>query len=83
MKVRALDAEMHDPEVFAQRGCERRFADRLVGEPAAQVADRSDDAQDDMHRMPRESAQAEPCAVSRPACPWAYDRRAAACDRAC
>jgi len=42
--VRALDTEVHDPEVFAQRSREGRFADRLVREPAAQVADLADDA---------------------------------------
>jgi hypothetical protein len=33
--VRALDTDVHDPEVFAPGGGERGFADRTVGEPAA------------------------------------------------
>src|SRR5678816_4181978 len=53
MKMRALDAEVDDPEVLAARRGERRIADRLVGEPSAQVADVSDDAQHDVDRMPR------------------------------
>jgi hypothetical protein len=39
MDVRALDADVHDPEVFTPRGGERGLADRAIGEPAAQVAD--------------------------------------------
>jgi len=51
--VRALDACVHDPEVLAPRSGERRFADRLVDAPPAQVADRSDDSQRDVHGIPR------------------------------
>jgi hypothetical protein len=49
----ALDADVHDAEVLAPRGRQRGFADRAIGEPAAQVADRTDDPQDDVHGMPR------------------------------
>jgi len=51
--VRALNAEVHDPEVLTQSGGERGLADRLVHTPAAQAADRTDDPQDDMDGMPR------------------------------
>src|SRR5213078_4277299 len=47
--VVALDAEVDDPEVLAQRGGERRFADRLVHAATAQVADRADDPQHHVH----------------------------------
>jgi hypothetical protein len=50
--VRALDAEVHDPEVLAPSGRERSFADRSVRESAAQISDRTDDPQDNMHRIP-------------------------------
>ena len=56
--VRALDAEVDDPEVLASGRRERRFADRTIGEPAAQVADRADDPQDHVDRMPREQIRA-------------------------
>src|SRR5678815_5524541 len=65
MKMRALDAEVDDPEVLAARRGERRIADRLVGEPSAQVADCSDDAQHDVDRMPR--GELGPYLVRRPA----------------
>jgi hypothetical protein len=48
----ALDADMHDAEVLAPGGRQRGFADRLVGEPAAQAADGADRPQDHVHRMP-------------------------------
>ena len=51
--VRALDADMHDAEVLAPGRGERGFADRTIGEPAAQVADRADDPQDHVDRVPR------------------------------
>jgi len=51
--VRTLDADVDDPEVLAPGRGQRGFADRLVREPAAQAADRADDPQDDVHRMPR------------------------------
>jgi hypothetical protein len=35
MHVRALDADVNDPEVFAPRRRECRFADRLVRESFA------------------------------------------------
>jgi hypothetical protein len=53
VEVRALDAEVDDPEVLAAGRGERRLADRPVGEPSAQVADVSDDAQHDVDRMSR------------------------------
>ena len=53
VEMRALDAEVDDPEVLAARRGERRLADRLVGEPSPQVADVSDDAQHDVDRMSR------------------------------
>jgi hypothetical protein len=64
VEVRALDAEVDDPEVLAARRGERRLADRLVGEPAAQVADVPDDAQHDVDRMPR--GELGPYLVRRP-----------------
>ena len=54
VNVRALDAEVDDPEILAPGGRERRFPDRAIGEPAAQVADRADDAQDHVDWVPRE-----------------------------
>jgi hypothetical protein len=54
VEMRALDAEVDDAEVVAPGGRERGLADRLVGEPAAQVADRADHPQDDVHRVPRD-----------------------------
>lgn len=51
--VRALDAEMDDAEVLAQRGRERGFTDRVIHASPPQVAHRADDAQRDMHRIPR------------------------------
>src|SRR5262245_6302473 len=62
--MRALDAEVNDPEVLAQGRRQRRLADRLVGEPSAQVADVSDDAQHDVDRMPR--GELGPYLVRRP-----------------
>jgi hypothetical protein len=53
MQVVALDAEVHDPEVLAPRGGQRGLANRLVGRAAAQTAEGSNHAQDDVHRMPR------------------------------
>ena len=53
VEVGALDAEVDDAKVFPPRRGERGFADRPVGEPTAQAADRANDAQDDVHRMPR------------------------------
>src|SRR5262245_24879330 len=50
--MRALDAQMDDPEVLAARRGERRLADCLVREPAPQVADVLDDAQHDVDRIP-------------------------------
>ena len=49
----ALDAEMDDPEVLAPRRGQRGLADRLIDAAAAQVADRADRAQRDVHRIPR------------------------------
>src|SRR5678816_4172575 len=62
--VRALDAEVDDPEVLAARRCQRRLANRLVGEPSAQVADVSDDAQHHVDRMSR--GELGPNLVRRP-----------------
>jgi hypothetical protein len=62
--VRALDADVDDPEVLASRRRERRFADRLVGEPAAQAAHRGDGPQHDVHRVP--GVELGPLAVRRP-----------------
>jgi hypothetical protein len=53
MEVIALDAEVHDPEILAPRGSQRGLANCLVRRPASQAADRADDAQDDVHRVPR------------------------------
>ena len=50
--VRALDADVHDPEVLAPGGGERGLADRAIREPAAQGADRADDPQDHVDRVP-------------------------------
>ena len=52
VKMGALDAEVDDAEVFAPGGREGGFADRPVGEPAAQIADRADDPQHDVYGMP-------------------------------
>ena len=51
--VRALDAEVNDPEVLAPSGGERGFANRPIDAPAAQVADRADYPQYDMNGIPR------------------------------
>ena len=53
MHVRALEAEVHDAKVFAQRGRQRGLADRLPDAAAAQAADRADRAEHDVHRVPR------------------------------
>jgi hypothetical protein len=53
MQMRSLNAEVHDPKVLAPRGGQRGLADRLVRRPAAQVADLANDAQYDVHWMPR------------------------------
>jgi hypothetical protein len=53
VNVRTLDTEVHDPEVLAPCGGERGFADRLVHAPPAQVANRPDHPQRDMHGIPR------------------------------
>ena len=50
--VCTLDTDVHDPEVFAPGGGERGFADRAIGEPAAEVADRANGPQDHMDRIP-------------------------------
>ena len=53
VQVVALDAQVHDPEVLAPCGGKCRLAHRLVRRAAAQVADRRNHSQDDVHRMPR------------------------------
>ena len=53
VQVIALDAEMYDPEVLAPRGGQRGLANRLVRRTATQIADRANDAQHDVHWMPR------------------------------
>src|SRR5919107_572530 len=53
MDMTALDAEMNDPDPLAHRGYDRGVADRLVDRAATQVADGSDDSQDDMKRVAR------------------------------
>jgi hypothetical protein len=51
--VVSLDAELHDPEVLAQRRGQRRLADRLVHAPPPQVADRVHRSQRHVHGIPR------------------------------
>ena len=53
MQVIALNAEVHDPELLAPRGGQRGLAHRLVRRATAQIADRTNHAHDDVHRMPR------------------------------
>ena len=53
MQMIALDAEVHDPEVLASRGRQRRLAHCFVCRAAAQVVDVTHDAQDHVHRVPR------------------------------
>ena len=53
VNVRALDADVHDPEALPERGGDRRFAQRLVHRTLAQVADGLDDAHHDVQRMIR------------------------------
>ncbi|HEX3764372.1 MAG TPA: hypothetical protein VHW23_37010 [Kofleriaceae bacterium] len=73
--VRALDAEVDDVKVLAQRGGERRLADRLVDAAPAQVADRADHPQRDVHGIPRVQERpllvrrAGPRPLGRPPCP--------------
>ncbi|HMG24986.1 MAG TPA: hypothetical protein VK607_26800 [Kofleriaceae bacterium] len=62
--VRALDAEVDDPEVLALRGDERGLADRLVDAAPLQVADRADDPQHDVDRIAR--VEIWPSLVRRP-----------------
>src|ERR1044071_6937025 len=75
MDVRALDAELNDAEVLAQRRGERGLADRLVHAAPAQVADGADHSQDDVDRIPRMEERpflvrrAGPGALRRPAGP--------------
>ena len=64
VNVRALDAQLHDPEPLAPGGGQRRLADRLIGQPAPQAPDRTHHAQRHVDRMPR--LQVEPCLVRRP-----------------
>ena len=45
MNVRALDAQLHDPEVLSQSSGQRRLANRLVHASSAQVADLANHAQ--------------------------------------
>jgi hypothetical protein len=52
MDVRSLQAEVHDPEVLTARSRERRFTDRLIRAPPAQIADCIDHAQYDVNRIP-------------------------------
>ncbi|HET9627578.1 MAG TPA: hypothetical protein VFP84_39750 [Kofleriaceae bacterium] len=47
--MRALDAELHDPKVFAMADDERGGADRVVRLPAAEIAHGVDDAEHDVH----------------------------------
>ncbi len=49
-----LQARVHEPEVGAGRADADRAADRAVGVARAQVADRVDDAQHDVHRVARD-----------------------------
>jgi hypothetical protein len=52
VNMRALDAEVDDAEVLAQRRGQGRLADRLVDAAAAQVADRADHPEHHMDRVP-------------------------------
>jgi hypothetical protein len=49
--VRALNAEVDDPEVLAPGGRQRGLPDRVIDAAATQVADRADRTQHDMHRI--------------------------------
>jgi hypothetical protein len=62
--MRALQTELNDPDLAGSRGRQRRLADRQIQATAAQIPDRRDDAQHDMHRKP--SRQRRPRLVRRP-----------------
>jgi len=53
MQMIALNAQVHDPEVLAPRRRQRGLANCLVRRASAQIADRTDDTQDHVHRVPR------------------------------
>ena len=62
--VRALDAELHDPEVLAPRGGQRGFADRLVDAAPPQIADGGDHPQRHVDRVT--GVEIRPRLVRRP-----------------
>src|SRR5215475_9149068 len=51
VEMAALNADMHDPKVVAPRRGEGGFADGAIGDPAPQVADYANDAQNHVNRM--------------------------------
>src|ERR1043165_5353908 len=53
MQMRALHAEVDDPEVLAPCRGQRGPPDRLIDTAAAQATDRADHAQRDVHRVAR------------------------------
>jgi len=53
MDMRALQADVHDPDPLTDRGNDRRLAHRPVHQPAPQAADRRHDAQHDVQCMIR------------------------------
>src|SRR5437016_14307787 len=64
MNMGALNAQLHDPEVFSTRRGQRRLANRLIRAASTQVADRAHDAERDMHWISR--VQHRPLLVRRP-----------------
>jgi hypothetical protein len=51
--VIALQADVHDPDAFAQRRHDRRLAERLVHVAPAQASDGRNNTQHDVERMPQ------------------------------
>jgi hypothetical protein len=62
--VRALDAEVHDPEARAPGRRQRRLADRLVHAAPTEIPDRAHHAEHDVDRVP--PVQERPLLVRRP-----------------
>ena len=63
--MRALEAEVDDPEVVAPRGGVERVAERVVGARAAEVPDGGHDTHDDVHGLARREPRASLVAFAR------------------